>query len=63
MPKHTLERITRDVIATPPQPMVKPDARSPYARFGKREFLYSPSYQSWAREHRPQKASQREQRQ
>ncbi len=32
--------------------------RSPYQRHGKREYLYSNAYQSWALEFRPTKHSQ-----
>ena len=31
---------------------------SPYARYNKREVVYSPGYQAWAESYRPCKASQ-----
>ena len=37
----------------------KPNRQSPYKRHGKREYVYSPGYQSWASQFRPIKASQR----
>jgi hypothetical protein len=32
---------------------------SPYKRYHKREYIYSPAYQKWAAQFRPTKASQR----
>lgn len=28
-------------------PVVKPDAKSPYQRYGKREYLYSSQHREW----------------
>ena len=31
--------------------VVKPDATSPYQRYGKRPYRYSPQYYAWRRKH------------
>lgn len=37
----------------------KSTKQSPYQRYAKREYLYSPAYQAWAGQFRPIKPSQR----
>jgi len=36
-----------------------PRRQSPYRKYAKREYVYSPAYQSWAMQFRPMKASQK----
>ena len=38
-------------------PVLK-SGKAPYPKYGKREYLYSKAYQSWALKFRPIKASQ-----
>ena len=33
------------------RPVVNPDARSPYQRYGKTPYRYSPAYYAWRRQH------------
>lgn len=49
MRKHFYERTVRDVIRLAPRVVVKPDAASPYQRYGKREYQYSPALREWQR--------------
>ena len=50
MHKHTYERTVHDVIRIKPGVVVKPDAKSPYQRYGKREYQYSPALLAWQRQ-------------
>ncbi len=47
--RHFIERTVHDRINLPARIVVKPDAASPYARYGKREYQYSPRYYAWRR--------------
>jgi hypothetical protein len=45
--KHPLEHPFVARSNPPLLPVMKPDASSPYARYQKREYRYSPAYYSW----------------
>lgn len=50
MRKHTYERTVHDVIRLAPRVVVNPDASSPYQKYGKREYQYSPALLAWQRQ-------------